>query len=103
MKTNLNNKTGRVLPSAAIKKAYYKKLMKIIDDMDRSVKYFLEARYKKEENEIVAKDSASNEVEDVLKKLYRRWGKQFDYLAKDIANWFVKSSGCVLTASSYML
>lgn len=47
---------GRVRASAAIKQKYLKRLMAIIDDMNKSVMWWLGARYKKNEKEIVASD-----------------------------------------------
>lgn len=83
---------GRVRASAAIKEWYYKKLMGLIDEMNASVKWWLGARYKENEKEIVAQDSASSDIEDELKKLMRRWRKRFDEASKDIAKDFVKKS-----------
>ncbi len=37
---------GRVRASAAIKEWYYKKLMSLIDEMNKSVLWWLGARYK---------------------------------------------------------
>ncbi len=83
---------GRVRASAAIKEWYYKKLMSLIDEMNKSVLWWLGARYKENEKEIVAQDSASGDIEDELKKLMRRWRKRFDEASKDIAKDFVKKS-----------
>ncbi len=50
---------GRVRASAAIKEWYYKKLMSLIDEMNASVKWWLGARYKENEKEIIASDIKS--------------------------------------------
>lgn len=83
---------GRVRASAAVKERYYKKLMGLIDEMNKSVMWWLGAAYKKNEDVIVAQDSASGDIEDELKKLMRRWRKRFDEASKDIAKDFVKSA-----------
>lgn len=96
---------GRIRASAALKKAYYRKLMKLIGDMDASVKWWLEAEYRKQEAEIInpsvsvadidilAADSATGEINAALQTLFSRWSKNFDKAARDIAAWFVQESG----------
>lgn len=83
---------GRVRASAAVKQKYFKRLMSIIDEMNNSVNWWLGARYKENEKEIVAQDSAANDIEKELKDLMKRWSKRFDEAAKDIAKDFVKSA-----------
>lgn len=84
---------GRIRASAALKKAYYRKLMKLIDDMSSSVKWWLEAEYKRQESQILAADSATGEINAALQTLFSRWSKNFDKAARDIATWFVNESG----------
>lgn len=83
---------GRVRASAALRQKYFKKLMNIIDEMNKSVMWWLGARYKKNEKEIVAQDSAANDIEKELKDLMKQWSKRFDEAAEDIAKDFVKSA-----------
>lgn len=80
---------GRINTSAAIKVAYEKKLMRLINDMHKSVKWFLTARYRENEDVIIATDSATNDIEDELKKLFKGWSKKFDDAAVDISVWFI--------------
>ena len=83
---------GRVRASAAVKQKYFKRLMSIIDEMNNSVNWWLGARYKEHEKEIIASDSAASDIEKELKDLMKRWSKRFDEAAKDIAKDFVKSA-----------
>lgn len=83
---------GRVRASAALKQKYFKKLMNIIDEMNKSVVWWLGAKYKANEKEIVASDSAASDVEKELKDLMKQWSKRFDEVAEDIAKDFVKSA-----------
>lgn len=83
---------GRVRASAALRQKYFKKLMNIIDEMNKSVMWWLGARYKENEKEIVASDSAASDIEKELKDLMKRWRKRFDEVAEDIAKDFVKSA-----------
>lgn len=83
---------GRVRASAAVKQKYFKRLMSIIDEMNNSVNWWLGARYKEHEKEIIASDSAASDIEKELKDLMKRWSKRFDEAAEDIAKDFVKSA-----------
>ena len=83
---------GRVRASAAVKQKFFKRLMSIIDEMNNSVNWWLGARYKEHEKEIIASDSAASDIEKELKDLMKRWSKRFDEAAKDIAKDFVKSA-----------
>ena len=83
---------GRVRASAALKQKYFKKLMGLIDEMNKSVTWWLGARYKENEKEIIASDSAASDIEKELKDLMKRWCKRFDEAAEDIAKDFVKSA-----------
>ena len=58
--------------------------------MNDSVVWWLTARYREHECEIVAKDSASSDIEQELKELVRRWGRRFNEAADGIAKDFVK-------------
>ena len=82
---------GRVRASAAVKQKYFKRLMSIIDEMNNSVNWWLGARYKENEKEIVASDSAASNIEKELKDLMKRWSKGFEEGAGDIAKDFVES------------
>lgn len=83
---------GRVRASAAVKQKYFKRLMSLLDEMNNSVNWWLGARYKENEKEIVAQDSAAGDIEKELKDLMKRWSKRFDEAAEDIAKDFVKSA-----------
>lgn len=50
---------GRIRASAAVKQKYFKRLMSIIDEMNNSVNWWLGARYKENEKEIIASDIKS--------------------------------------------
>ncbi len=85
-------KNARTRASVALEKEYKKKLMRLINDMNKSATWWLTARYRQNLGAIVASDSASGELDAELKKLFRQWGKKYDTMASDIANWFIKSN-----------
>lgn len=80
-------------PNAGLTAAYRTKLEKLIDEMDASVTYWVRVRYKN--NEPLAMDEAmpSNALIRTIRALAKRWQKQFDLAAWDLADYF---SGAVM-------
>jgi len=76
-------------PSAGVEAAYRAKLDRLIERMDRSVSYWIEARYKN--NEPLAMDDVlpANELTRTIKELTDRWQKLWDKAAKKIAKHFM--------------
>lgn len=106
--------TRAVKPNYAIELMYRKKLMAMVDEMQRSVLWWIRARYKSRLPEII-QDSAkplwvrvyryvsdaspSRDLEKELKKVMRRWKRRFDDMSEDIARNFVKQNNTASTAS----
>ena len=76
-----------VRPPVAIEREYQKRLKTLLQEMDRSLYWWLRAEYRKAEPEIVG-DSAMGDLRVRLKKLVREWQKRFDAEASDLAKWF---------------
>ena len=76
-----------VRPPVAIEREYHRKLKAMLQEMDRSLYWWLRAEYRKAEPEIVG-DSAMTDLRTKLKKLVREWMKKFSDKAKEIATWF---------------
>lgn len=87
---NTKKDIGRTRSSIAIEVAYRKKLMKLINDMQRSVRWFLGARYRANQDTIVVTDSATDDIVAELRKLFKSWSKKFNDAAKDINIWFIQ-------------
>lgn len=81
-----------VRPSPALEAEYRRRLDKLIDEMARSVAYWLAAAYRKEEPEVRAltaqDESPANYLRRVVRRLARRWQKQFDELSQFLAEHF---------------
>lgn len=78
-----------VRPSAAITDEYYRKLMRLIREMNDSTVYWLKASYRREEDRIVAYDESPAEMlRRTMKDLSDRWLKKFDTAAEQLAKWF---------------
>ena len=80
-----------VRPSAAIEAAYRQRLDALLDEMHRSLVYWLSARYRANEPEIsklATDDSPAVSLRNAFRRLSRRWQGKFDDLADDLAKYF---------------
>lgn len=81
-----------VRPNVGIEKEYRRKLNRLIDQMTRSVEWWLRAAYRRNENkiELIAQDeSPARALQKELRGLFRRWEKVFSAEGKKIAYWLI--------------
>ncbi len=94
-----------VRKNRGVQALYRQKLMKLVDEMDHSVRYWLSAAYKKQEARIEAYNAAPQSgphmatdasparfLQGSLHKMMRRWVRRFDEQADGIAQWFAANS-----------
>lgn len=82
-----------IRPNKGIELAYRKKLIKLIDDMQHSVKYWIEAAYKRQEHSILAKDEIpADAMVRALRKRMNQWNRNFSKEAEKLAQWFVSQN-----------
>ena len=80
-----------VRPPIAIQRAYNKKLKAFIKEMDRSLFWWLRARYRQVDNQLIqVQDSAFSDLVKELRRLEREWLKKSNAFATETANWFSK-------------
>lgn len=81
-----------VRPPIAIQRAYNKKLKAFIKEMDRSLFWWLRARYRQVDNQLIqtVQDSAFSDLVKELRRLEREWMKKTNVFATETANWFSK-------------
>jgi SPP1 gp7 family putative phage head morphogenesis protein len=88
-------KTDKVLtavrPNVGIEAAYREKLQALIADMDKSVVYWLRAAYRANEPVMAQDRTPADELRDALRKLAKRWQKNFDEAAPALAEHFAQS------------
>ena len=77
-----------VFPPAGIEKEYEKRLKRAVREMEKSVVYWLRARYRANESKIVG-DSATSDLLKAFRKLLRQWERNFRELAETLPRWFV--------------
>jgi hypothetical protein len=77
-----------VLPDAGLEAEYREELREWIELMQKSVIYWLQASYKKNEPEIAMDAVPAQELRKAIRRLARRWKKNFDEAAPLLAKWF---------------
>ena len=77
-----------VQPNAGIEAAYRKKLQALIAEMDQSVVYWLRAAYRANEPIMAQDRTPADGLRDAIRKLARRWQKNFDEVAQALAEYF---------------
>lgn len=70
-----------IQPNAGVRAWYRKRLLKELDEMQRSVAYWLEAAYRRREDEIVGDSSPARDLLSVFGSSMRRWMRRWDTLA----------------------
>lgn len=91
-----------IRPSAPIRIKYQKRLDTEIDEMVRSINYWLTAAYRQNQPATVAlgQDASPSKIlQDAFDKLASRWLKRFDKLAPKMAEWFASSTKTRVEAS----
>lgn len=77
-----------VQPNQGLEAAYRKRLDALIDEMHKSIVYWLKASYRANAPEMAKDASPAIELRDAFRKLSRRWQKRFDDAAPDLAKYF---------------
>ena len=77
-----------VRPSAAIEAGYRKRLNALVEQMHRSVNYWLLAAYRQNEPEITQDESPAAGLRRAMRRLAVRWQRRFDQAARDLARYF---------------
>lgn len=76
-----------IFPPAGIEKEYEKRLRREIRAMEKSVVYWLRAKYRANEDVIV--DSAVDNLLKEFRRLLRQWTRHFNELCETLPKWFV--------------
>lgn len=90
---------GAVRPRLVLANEYRARLLRIIDEMDRSITYWLKAAYRGQ-SEGIAKvagdrlaydEPTANVLDVVIRRLRRRWLRRFGNLSNNLAEYFATS------------
>lgn len=77
--------------SAALEIAYRRRLDKLVDAMANSVSYWLGASYRTNPPEMAEDASPARSLSLTVRALRRRWERNFDRLARDLARYFART------------
>ena len=90
-------KTDKVLPpvrpNAGLEAAYRTKLLRLVDQMQRSFEYWIKAAYRANEPAVMAQDATpADELRRVIADLARRWRHRFDVASQELADYFATAA-----------
>lgn len=88
-----------VHPNVGIEASYRRKLEKLIDEMHRSLSYWLLAAYRANPPEMAQDDSPAASIRRVLSRLSYRWRRRFNTAADELAKHFATQAAQRSTAS----
>lgn len=78
-----------VHPNVGIQAAYRRALMRLVDEMGRSYMHWIKAAYRRTPPVTLAQDALpSRELEREVRRMGRRWQKNFDDAAPKLGKWF---------------
>lgn len=80
-------------PNAGVQAAYRKRLDGLVDEMNKSLVYWLSSAYRNSGAAVAMDASPANEMREAMRKMAARWQKRFDVGAKELAAWFAQSAG----------
>ena len=81
-----------VRPSAAVAAAYQKALLRLVDEMNKSTVWFVEAAYKETPPALAQDELSSEAMRKAIEALTKRWSKRFDTAAEKLAKYFAKTA-----------
>ena len=80
-----------IRPNIGLQATYRRRLTGLLEEMDNSLRYWLEAAYKANPPEIAMDELSSSALRAAMRKLARRWLKRFDIMAEQLAAYFAQS------------
>lgn len=96
--SDLVSPTGREVPlrpvhaNQGIEAAYRKRLDKLVDEMQRSVVYWLTAAYRRNVPEIAQDESPAMALTKMMRRLAKQWQRRFEEAAQPVATEFAETS-----------
>lgn len=86
-----------IRPNLGLEHYYRQRLLKLLDEMNNSILYWIRAAYRRRPPEVhrvklALDDSPTRDLLKEIRQLSKRWQKKFDTLALDLAAIFTKRS-----------
>jgi SPP1 gp7 family putative phage head morphogenesis protein len=86
-------------PNQGLEVAYRKKLDALVDEMQKSLVYWLSAAYRQNQPEIAQDASPAMMLREIMRKLSKRWQLRFDDAALDLAKYFATNASARVDGS----
>src|SRR5208282_3569034 len=83
---------GAVHPNAGVAIAYQRKLEKLIDEMNKSLEWWIMAAYKQNKPLMAADASPAWNLRNIMDHLARHWNHRFANAAQDLAKYFATNA-----------
>lgn len=86
-----------VRPNEGLEALYRRRMLALVDEMHRSLLWWLGATYKAKPPELAQDDafvgmSPAMTMREAMRKLSRRWQRKFDNAAEELGAWFAKAA-----------
>lgn len=93
-------KTARqTRPNPGVEAAYRKRLVSLIDEMNNSVCYWLEAEYKRQMPGVAQDANPAKAMGDKIRALMMQWRKRFSKHAEITSSWFMRATDKAVSGS----
>ena len=80
-----------VRANAGLAMEFQRRLERLIDEMNRSLEYWIAAAYRANTPEMAQDKSPAATLDGIMKRLKRKWKRKFSDAAPDLAAYFAKS------------
>jgi uncharacterized protein with gpF-like domain len=81
-----------VRPNTGLEEAYRRRLVDLVEEMHRSIIYWVKRAYAANQPEIAQDASPAYTMRTLMNRLARRWQRKFDQAAKELATYFARSA-----------
>ena len=88
-----------VYANAGLRAAYRRRLKKELDQLSKSVMYWVIAEYRKQDNRLAQDASPAKTIENDLRRHIKRWLKRWYAFAEKAAEWFGGQADSTTTAA----
>jgi len=78
-------------PSAGLEAAYRKRLTAALEEMHRSIMWWIKAAYRSNTPHLAQDETPAETLRKAIRKLTRRWTSRFNVLADDLASYFAQA------------
>jgi uncharacterized protein with gpF-like domain len=80
-----------VRPNVGLEMSYRKKLINAVEEMDRSIRYWIRAAYRDNPPAMARDEAPADTLRRALRDLSKRWLSRFDEMANEIGEWFAQA------------